>query len=312
MQVRRDCFDLSSLVQAPSVDNLQNTAGDIALSFNDAETHAAIRDAGIRSELLLSLLSSREISENPSTLILKGEDSTAAGSTDAFLSSKLRFTKDEHDQDICMVQVGDEEIGVMMGWERDIMKNTVQKLCQNHDNTQGLKVLNVGFGLGIIDTLFQSLTTRPAYHVIIEPHPDVLQHMEDNGWYSKPGVKILEGKWQDMMNSEHILGVGGFDVIYIDTFSEDYGNLRQFFEQLPNLFAGPDSRFSFFHGLGATNALFYDVYTHIAELHLAEVGIDVQWFDVNVNMQENRWGESRKYFTLPLYRLPLCRMAVMP
>lgn len=49
-----------------------------------------------------------------------------------------------------MVQVGDEEIGVMMGWERDIMKNTVQKLCQNHDNTQGLKVLNVGFGLGIV------------------------------------------------------------------------------------------------------------------------------------------------------------------
>lgn len=157
MQVRRDCFDLSSLVQAPSVDNLQNTAGDIALSFNDAETHAAIRDAGIRSELLLSLLSSREISENPSTLILKGEDSTAAGSTDAFLSSKLRFTKDEHDQDICMVQVGDEEIGVMMGWERDIMKNTVQKLCQNHDNTQGLKVLNVGFGLGIIPSSNLSL-----------------------------------------------------------------------------------------------------------------------------------------------------------
>lgn len=54
MQVRRDCFDLSSLVQAPSVDNLQNTAGDIALSFNDAETHAAIRDAGIRSGSFIS------------------------------------------------------------------------------------------------------------------------------------------------------------------------------------------------------------------------------------------------------------------
>ena len=56
------------------------------------------------------------------------------------------------------------------------------------------------------------------------------------------------------------------------------------------------------------------MYTHIAELHLADVGIDVQWFNVNVSsdMEENRWGESRKYFTLPLYRLPLGSMATIP
>jgi len=211
------------------------------------------------------------------------------------------------------LKVGNEEIGVMMGWEQDIMRETVQKLCENCDSPQGLKVLNVGFGLGIIDTFFQSLATRPTQHVIIEPHPDVLQHMKDNGWYETPGVKILEGKWQDVMDSQHILGVGGFDLIYIDTFSEDYSDLHQFFEHLPNLLAGPESRFSFFHGLGATNALFYDVYTHITELHLADVGIDVRWFDVDVNfdMDENRWGESRKYFALPLYRLPIGRMAII-
>jgi len=296
-----------------AVDNLHITAGDIALSFNDAETYTIIRDAGIRSELLLSLLSSHEISGSSSTLILKGDDSTAAGSTDVFLSSKLRFTKDEHGQDICMLKVGDEEIGVMMGWERGIMEQTVQKLCQNHDNTQSPKVLNVGFGLGIIDTLFQSLANRPAQHVIIEPHPDVLQHMKEYGWHTVPGVKILEGKWQDLIASEHILGVGGFDVIYFDTFSEDYGELRRFCEYLPNLLAGPNSRFSFFHGLGATNPLFYDVYTHIAELHLADIGIDVEWFNVNVtpDMNENRWGETRKYFTLPLYLLPLGKVATI-
>jgi protein arginine N-methyltransferase 2 len=32
-----------------TVDNLKNTAGDIALSFNDEETYTLIRDAGIRS-----------------------------------------------------------------------------------------------------------------------------------------------------------------------------------------------------------------------------------------------------------------------
>jgi hypothetical protein len=31
------------------VDNFQNTAGDIALSFNDVETYTAVRNAGIRA-----------------------------------------------------------------------------------------------------------------------------------------------------------------------------------------------------------------------------------------------------------------------
>ena len=46
--------------------------------------------------------------------------------------------------------------------------------------------------------------------------------MKAQGWYDRPGVTILEGKWQDFVESEEILNVGGFDVIYTDTFSEDY------------------------------------------------------------------------------------------
>jgi len=80
-------------------------------------------------------------------------DSTAAGSVDAFLSSKLRFTKDERGQDICKLKVGDEEIGVMMGWEQGIMNETVRRLCDNRDNTQPPKILNVGFGLGIVSNI---------------------------------------------------------------------------------------------------------------------------------------------------------------
>lgn len=33
---------------------------------------------------------------------------------------------------------------------------------------------------------------------------------------------MLEGKWQDFIESEEIMASGGFDVIYTDTFSEDY------------------------------------------------------------------------------------------
>ena len=103
-----------------------------------------------------------------------------------------------------------------------------------------------------IDGLFQALDPPPALHVIIEAHPDVLQHMRSLGYYERPGVKILEGKWQDFIDKEEILGIGGFDVVYTDTFSEDYNDLHKFFESLPDLLSGPESRFSFFNGLGAT------------------------------------------------------------
>ncbi|KAH9892483.1 hypothetical protein C8Q73DRAFT_648634 [Cubamyces lactineus] len=295
-----------------AVDNLHNTAGDVALSLNNEKCYTMIRDAGIRSELLLSLLQKRAPAVNsPLNIILKATDTTPAGSTDAFLSTKLEYTKDEHGQEICLVKVADqEEVGVMMGWERGIMQETVHKLCSDHENlNEGLKILNVGFGLGIIDSLFQSLSTKPSLHVIIEPHPDVLKHMREQGWHDKPGVKILEGKWQDFIESEDLLSVGGFDVIYTDTFSEDYTELHRFFEHAPDLLAGPESRFGFFNGLGATNALFYDVYRHVSDLHLADIGIDVEWSDVDVfEGDTDRWGKTREYFAMRTYRLPVGRM----
>ncbi|KAK2463240.1 hypothetical protein APHAL10511_004895 [Amanita phalloides] len=283
-----------------AVDKLGHTAGDIALSFNNSEIYTSMRDAGIRSELLLAMLSDWD-NDEPSNIILQETDDTAAGSSAAFLSSRLRFTTDDAGQDICSVDAGGQEVGVMMGWERKIMEETVKKLCQDHENSRHLKILNIGFGLGIIDGLFQALDTPPALHAIIEPHPDVLQHMRKLGYYDRPGVKILEGKWQDFIDKADILGIGGFDVIYTDTFSEDYTDLHKFFENLPNILSGPSSRFSFFNGLGATNLMFYDVYTHIAELHLAEVGIEVEWYDVDVSnddSENSRWGQSREYFTL--------------
>lgn len=62
---------------------------------------------------------------------------------------------------------------------------------------------------------------HPTSHVIIEAHPDVLAHMRATGWYDKPGVVILEGKWQDFMEDEVLLSEG-FDIMYTDTFSEHY------------------------------------------------------------------------------------------
>ncbi|KAG9073510.1 Arginine N-methyltransferase 2, partial [Ceratobasidium sp. UAMH 11750] len=267
-----------------------------------------IRDAGLRSEFMLHALQSKT-----SLTALRAEDNTAAGSTSTFLASKLLYRTDKNGQEIVVVDAGGEEVGVMMGWERPIMEATVRALCSPGGDSLGPTVLNIGFGLGIIDSLFQSLNPPPSRHVIIEPHPDVLEHMRSTGWFSKPGVEILEGRWQDFVSPDKIgklLGEeGGFDVIYTDTFSEGYSDLYEFFEHLRDLMANQNSRFSFFNGLGATNATFYDVYTKLSALHLEDMGLTTRWEDVDVHSAaegEGAWGETRKYFSLPVYRLPVC------
>ncbi|KAH0827809.1 arginine methyl transferase [Lanmaoa asiatica] len=250
----------------------------------------------------------------PSSLVIREGDASAAGSTDAFLASRLQYTKDAKGQEICLLKLEDGgEVGVMMGWEREIMRKTVDELYSSHPKLgTGLKILNVGFGLGIIDTMFQSFSKPPSLHVIIEAHPDVLAHLEENGWHKKSGVKILKGKWQDVLPSDEFLGLGKFDVVYTDTFAERYDELHKFFKRLPELLDGSDARFSFFNGLAATNALFYDVYTRVSDCHLSEIGAEVHWHDIEVGLDDpedgERWGGTRKYFTLPIYRLPIAQL----
>uniref|UniRef100_A0A1I8FQ51 ANK_REP_REGION domain-containing protein n=1 Tax=Macrostomum lignano TaxID=282301 RepID=A0A1I8FQ51_9PLAT len=74
----------------------------------------------------------------------------------------------------------------------------------------GLRVLNVGFGMGIVDTELQKL--GPASHTIVEAHPDVLARMRDQGWPDKPGVRIVSGRWQDV-----VADLGPFDGVFFDT-----------------------------------------------------------------------------------------------
>ena len=121
-----------------------------------------------------------------------------------------------------------------------------------------------------IDRLFQA--THPAQHVIIEAHPAVLKHMREEGVYDLPGVKVLEGRWQEWLQDKlqdalDGLPEGAFDVVMFDTFAEGYEgesqlqsagrkliiDLKAFFELLPDILNGPDAVFSFWNGLGATS-----------------------------------------------------------
>lgn len=76
------------------------------------------------TELLLTLVSSKSsLIEAPSSLVIRQDDTSAVGSTDAFLASRLQYTKDANGQDICLLKLENgEQVGVMMGWEREISK----------------------------------------------------------------------------------------------------------------------------------------------------------------------------------------------
>lgn len=85
----------------------------------------------------------------------------------------------------------------------------------NNDITyERRSVLNIGYGLGIIDNALQQY--NPLQHIIIEAHPDVYQRMIDDGWDNKSNVRICYGKWQDVI--PHLISEGiKIDSIFYDT-----------------------------------------------------------------------------------------------
>ena len=116
----------------------------------------------------------------------------------------------------------------------------------------GRSVLNVGFGLGLIDRCLQS--RRPKAHHIVECHPDVLAAMQQEGWTSKPGVRILQGRWQDVLP-----GDATYDAIFWDTFGESVDELFEFMALLPTLL-NPGGTFSYFNGIASHDEFLHRVY----------------------------------------------------
>lgn len=98
---------------------------------------------------------------------------------------------------------------VMMDWETSWMEASAKVICQN-----GGDILNIGFGMGIIDSFIQSYPIQS--HTIIEAHPDVYAKMIEDGWDTKPNVKIIFSKWQDV-----IVDLPKYDGIYFDTWNDN-------------------------------------------------------------------------------------------
>ena len=132
-------------------------------------------------------------------------------SEQSYLSSELTFTDNE-----ILLPDGFE---VMMEWERPIMERSAEIIT-----TIGGDILNVGFGMAIIDTAIQQYNI--STHTIIEAHPQVV-HKAEVWAHNKKNVRIVAKRWQDAINE-----VGPFDGIYFDTLMPP---MIPFLKEAPNL-----------------------------------------------------------------------------
>jgi len=326
------------------LDANNETPGCLARRLGSTDLYEMMVDAGVRAELLMNRLDGflplsdddddeeeeeeggEEVGENPGvididtaagntattastpTIHLNGTELTgedASTSNSAYLDSSLSFSADK--------LIDSSSNGVMMEWESSIMEESAALLLP----TPRLSVLNIGHGMGIIDTLIQ--TKSPSSHHIIEAHPAVLAQMQQTGWRSAddetststkyPNVTVHAGRWQDIL--PRLVSEGTtFDAIYFDTFAEDYKAFRNFFEEFVIGLLKPQGRWSFFNGLGADRQVCYDVYTKVVEMDLFEAGFDVEWTELPTEEaeREGEWdGVRRRYWALDWYRLPLCK-----
>ncbi|KIX06006.1 uncharacterized protein Z518_03980 [Rhinocladiella mackenziei CBS 650.93] len=296
------------------LDNNDETPGCLAHRLGLSHLYHIMVDAGVRAEMLLSRLEEyEELNDNEDAEEDSVEDAQPAGTeleqtpdaettdlqqevnSSVYLSSTLSLGKDK--------LLDERHNGVMMAWESDIMSQSADAILFQPN----LQILNIGFGMGIVDSHIQNHTNKPANHHILEAHPDILAEMSHKGWMDKSNVIVHNGKWQDVLPRLVSEGVV-FDAIYFDTFAESYSQFREFFSEQVIGLLNPDGRWSFFNGMGADRQISYDVYQKVLELDLFESGFDVEWKDVDLPKLDGEWeGVRRKYWNVDRYRLPICK-----
>ncbi|MBA3958148.1 MAG: class I SAM-dependent methyltransferase [Parachlamydiaceae bacterium] len=114
----------------------------------------------------------------------------------------MQYEKDEHGKEVLLKN---GSLQVMMEWEKPYMEACINALKPAGD------VLEIGFGLGYSANCIQKF--KPKSHTIVECDPVVLEKAK--AWAkTHPGVKIVEGTWQEKLDS-----LGKFDTIFFDDYS---------------------------------------------------------------------------------------------
>ncbi|CAM9002279.1 unnamed protein product [Rhodiola kirilowii] len=257
---------------ALSPDNV--SAGDLAMDSGHQEAFEVLVNAGIQAELILGTIARRAVNGD---------------SVGDYLEDRVSFSEDKI--------MDAESKAVMMAWEKPLMEAHAKAVC-----SQGGHILNIGFGMGLVDAAIQQYS--PLSHTIVEAHPEVYDRMCRTGWKEKKNVKIVFGRWQDVLSQ-----LDTYDGIFFDTYGEYYEDLREFHHHLPSLLK-PGGIYSFFNGLCGGNAFFHVVYCNLVSLELENLGYSTQLIPLPVKecLGDEVWeGVKHKYWQLDTYYLPVCQ-----
>lgn len=252
------------------------SAGDFAMELGHQDAFDILLNAGIQAELVLGTIAR-----------MKNKDGRDVNGD--YLEDRVSFSEDKI--------VDSNSKAIMMAWEKPLMEAHAKAICYG-----GGHILNVGFGMGLVDTAIQQYA--PVSHTIIEAHPEVYERMLRSGWGEKDNVKIIFGRWQDVISQ-----LESYDGIFFDTYGEYYEDLREFHQHLPKLLK-PGGIYSFFNGLCGGNAFFHVVYCQLVSLELGNLGYSTQFIPLPVNdcLSEEVWeGVRHKYWQLDTYYLPVCQ-----
>ena len=274
---------VSALLQAGApwnaVDRSGLCAGDYALRNGHQTIVETLVSAGVAAELVFAMATrNAPVSAPRSAEYLQG-----------------RATYENEGRTLLQSGTAD---AVMMEWERPLMLAHARAIAPR----PGARVLNVGFGLGIIDGYLQE--QRPAQHTIVEAHPDVLAHMRAQGWFEKPNVRVVQARWQDAS----LEALGPFDGVFFDTFGEFLDDLREFHAMLPRLLSR-EGVYSFFNGMAPNSFFFQGVVAEVVRLELKKLGLDLEFVRMEVDAgDDDAWrGVARRYFSSDDYYLPVAR-----
>jgi len=285
-----------------AIDRNGKCAGNYATDLEHWEVVNLLVDAGTKAELLLGA-SIRLSMEKNNGVLDDGKQIVKESSSDYkddkkvpvenepctkpdYLKSNVRYNAAN------TLLLDDDDDAVMMQWEKPLMDAHASIMTGNGQKSK--TVLNVGFGLGIIDTALQKY--EPALHVIIEAHPVVYKKMVQDGWDSKPNVRICFGRWQEEMPKLIAEGVN-FDGIFYDTYGEHFTDLEYFQALVAKSLQKPDGVYSFFNGLAPDNLFFHGVACQCVKLQLQQIGLDSEFAPCEIQVKEKEWdGVRRKYW----------------
>ena len=297
-----------------ALDKQNKCAGDHATDNEHWEVVNLLVEWATRAELILGTLqkSQRKAAQAAeeqlqSSLPLQQKSSTKAD----YLQQSLTYNANG------TALLDADRDAVMMEWERPIMKAHAQILLEDvsppkESPHRARRVLNVGFGMGIIDSILQQ-EWKPTQHTIIEAHPDVYAKLCKDGWNTKPNVRVCFGRWQDVLPALRKEGLLEFDGIFFDTYAEHSFDMEDFHEQITttegnphgkSLLSRPYGVYSFFNGLAPDNLFFHGVACNVAKLQLSKLGLDTEFLQCQMTAPPDRdtttattWeGIRRKYW----------------